>query len=117
VTALSRRGRKVNLVKLRLSSGVHVLWVTMARMSNLLFLRRSYAYRHAAATAFRNARALPIGSEERNAERVFGRGLSELARAQAWLEGQRSHGHQFLRTLALPAWKPDRSDSGDGRAS
>ena len=89
MTALSRRGRKVNLVKLRLSSGVHVLWVTMARMSNLLFLRRSYAYRHASAAAFRNARALPIASEERNAQRVLARGLSELARTEAWLEGQR----------------------------
>jgi hypothetical protein len=85
-------------------------------MSNLLFLRRSYAYRHAAAMAFRRARALPIGPQ-RNVERVFGRGLSELARAEAWLEGQRSHGPQFLRALASPVWEPDRSDSCDGRAS
>ena len=46
-------------------------------MSNLLFLRRSYAYRHAAATVFRKARALPMGSE-RNMARVLARGLSDL---------------------------------------
>jgi hypothetical protein len=69
----------------------------MARMSNLLFLRPSYAYRHAAAAAFRNARALPIGSEERNAERVMALGLSELARTEAWLEGERFQGRRFLR--------------------
>ena len=59
-------------------------------MSNLLFLRRSYAYRHAAAMAFRKARALPMGSE-RNMARVLARGLSDLARTEAWLEGDRSH--------------------------
>lgn len=59
-------------------------------MSNLLFLRRSYEYRHAAVAAFRRARAMPIGSE-RNIARVLARGLRELARAEAWLEGDRSH--------------------------
>jgi hypothetical protein len=59
-------------------------------MSSLLFLRRSYAYRHAAATVFRRARALPMGSE-RNMARVLARGLSDLARTEAWLEGDRSH--------------------------
>ena len=59
-------------------------------MSNLLFLRRSYAYRHAAATVFRKARALPMGSE-RNMARVLARGLRDLARTEAWLEGDRSH--------------------------
>jgi hypothetical protein len=63
-------------------------------MSNLLFLRRSYEYRHAAAAAFRNARALPIG-RERNAQRVLARGLRDLARTEAWLEGQRCHHPQF----------------------
>jgi hypothetical protein len=58
-------------------------------MSNLLFLRRSYAYRHAAVAVFRKARAMPIGSE-RNKMRVLAQGLSELARTEAWLEGQRS---------------------------
>ena len=85
-------------------------------MSNLLFLRRSYAYRHAAAMAFRRARALPIGPQ-RNVDRVLARGLSELARAEAWLEGQRSHGPQFLRAPASPAWEPDRSHGCDGGAS
>src|SRR6516225_3371892 len=87
--------------KLKPSCGVHAPSKTMAhlrehRMSNLLFFRRSYEYRHAAAAAFRNARALPIGSE-RNAQCVLVRGLSELARTEAWLEGQRSHGRAFLR--------------------
>jgi len=59
-------------------------------MSNLLFLRRSYAYRHAAATVFRRARALPMGSE-RNMARVLARGLRDLARTEAWLEGGRSN--------------------------
>jgi hypothetical protein len=59
-------------------------------MSALLFLRRSYEYRHAAVAAFRKARAMPIGSE-RNKVRVLARGLRELARTEAWLEGQTSH--------------------------
>jgi len=59
-------------------------------MSKLLFLRRSYEYRHAAVAAFREARAMPFGSE-RNRARVLARGLSHLAKTEAWLEGQRSH--------------------------
>jgi hypothetical protein len=58
-------------------------------MSNLLFLRRSYAYRHAAAAALRKARALPVGPE-RDMARVLARGLRDLARTEAWLEGDRS---------------------------
>ena len=58
-------------------------------MSNLLFLRRSCEYRHAAVAAFRKARAMPIGSE-RNTVRVLARSLKDLARTEAWLEGQRS---------------------------
>ena len=58
-------------------------------MSNLQFLRRSYAYRHAAATVFRKARAMPLGSE-RNRVGVLARGLMELAKTEAWLEGDRS---------------------------
>jgi hypothetical protein len=57
-------------------------------MSNLLFLRRSYEYRHAAVAAFRKARAMPLGSE-RNGARVLARGLRDLARAEAWLKGKR----------------------------
>ena len=58
-------------------------------MSNLLFLRCSHAYRHAAAAALRKARALPVGPE-RNTARVLARGLRDLARTEAWLEGGRS---------------------------
>ena len=59
-------------------------------MSNLLFLRRSYEYRHAAVAAFRKARAMPVGSE-RSRARKLARGLRELARTEAWLEGQTPH--------------------------
>ena len=56
-------------------------------MSKLLFIRRSLALRHAAIVAVREARAMPIGLE-RNAARRRARGLKELARTEAWLEGQ-----------------------------
>lgn len=56
-------------------------------MSNLLFLRRSYAYRHAAVEMMRKARSLPPGSERR-ATRQVARALKDLARNEAWLEGQ-----------------------------
>jgi hypothetical protein len=57
-------------------------------MGNLVFLRRSDEYRHAAATALRNAREMPPGSDRKRA-RVLARGLMDLARTEAWLEGQR----------------------------
>jgi hypothetical protein len=57
-------------------------------MGDLVFLRRSDEYRHAAATALRNARAMPRGSDRKRA-RVLARGLMDLARTEAWLEGQR----------------------------
>jgi hypothetical protein len=56
-------------------------------MSNLLFLRRSYAYRHAAVEMMRKARTLPPGSERR-ATRQLARALKDLAKNEAWLEGQ-----------------------------
>jgi hypothetical protein len=56
-------------------------------MSNLLFIRRSFALRHAAAMAVREARAMPVGPE-RSAARRRARGWKELARTEAWLEGQ-----------------------------
>jgi hypothetical protein len=56
-------------------------------MSNLLFIRRSLALRHAAVMAMRVARAMPVGPE-RSAARRRARGLKELARTEAWLEGQ-----------------------------
>ncbi|HEX9471977.1 MAG TPA: hypothetical protein VF957_20840 [Bradyrhizobium sp.] len=56
-------------------------------MSNLLFFRRSYAYRSAAAELMRKARAMPLGSERR-AARQLARALKDLAKTEAWLEGQ-----------------------------
>jgi hypothetical protein len=64
-------------------------------MSNLLFLRRSCEYRHAAAAAFREARAMPFGPE-RSRARVLARGLSHLTKTEAWLEGQRTHVRRVL---------------------
>jgi hypothetical protein len=56
-------------------------------MSNLLFFRRSCAYRHAARVELQKARLLPRGSERNQAlQRV--RALRDLARDEAWLEGQ-----------------------------
>jgi hypothetical protein len=62
-------------------------------MGNLVFLRRSYEYRYAALIALRNARAMPPGAERAKA-RVLARGLIELARTEAWLEGQRSRRYE-----------------------
>jgi hypothetical protein len=56
-------------------------------MSNLLFLRRSYAYRHAAVDMMRRARAMPPGSERRAAHQLA-RALKDLAKNEAWLEGR-----------------------------
>lgn len=56
-------------------------------MSNLLFVRRSLATRHAAVETMRLARAMPPGPERRATQR-FARALSDLAKTEAWLEGQ-----------------------------
>jgi hypothetical protein len=56
-------------------------------VSNLVFFRRSLAYRHAAVEMMRKARALPPGSE-RSAIRHLARALADLAKTEAWLEGQ-----------------------------
>jgi hypothetical protein len=56
-------------------------------VSNLLFFRRSLAYRNAAVELMRKARAMPPGSERR-AARQLARALNELAQTEAWLEGQ-----------------------------
>jgi hypothetical protein len=56
-------------------------------MSNLLFYSRSCAYRHAARAELRRARALPAGPL-RNQARQRARALRDLARDEAWLEGQ-----------------------------
>jgi hypothetical protein len=56
-------------------------------MSNLLFIRRSLALHHAAVMAMRETRAMPVGPG-RSAALRRARGLKELARTEAWLEGQ-----------------------------
>jgi hypothetical protein len=56
-------------------------------VSNLLFFRRSLAYRSAAVEMMRKARATPPGSE-RCAARQLARALKDLAKTEAWLEGQ-----------------------------
>jgi hypothetical protein len=56
-------------------------------VSNLLFFRRSLAYRSAAVEIMRKARATPPGSERR-AARQLARALYDLAKTEAWLEGQ-----------------------------
>jgi hypothetical protein len=56
-------------------------------VDNLLFFRRSLATRHAAIQTMRQARAMPPGPE-RHAARRFARALRDLAKTEAWLEGQ-----------------------------
>src|ERR1700687_1362631 len=56
-------------------------------MSNLLFFSRSCAYRHAARTELHKARLLPRGWERNQARKRAG-ALRDLARNEAWLEGQ-----------------------------
>src|SRR3981189_1485805 len=56
-------------------------------VGNLLFFRRSGAYRKAAVEMMRKARAMPLGSERR-AARQLARALKDLAKTEAWLEGQ-----------------------------
>src|SRR3977135_2176539 len=57
-------------------------------VGNLLFFRRSCAYRNAAVEMMRKARAMPLGSERR-AARQLARALKDLAKTEAWLEGQK----------------------------
>ena len=56
-------------------------------MAKLLFFRKSCAYRHAARMELETAMALPAGTK-RNAARKRARALLDLAREEAWLEGQ-----------------------------
>jgi hypothetical protein len=56
-------------------------------MGTVVFLRRSCAYRSAAAEMMRQARAMPPGSE-RQTMRRRALALRDLARTEAWLEGQ-----------------------------
>jgi hypothetical protein len=59
-------------------------------VSNLLFLRRSLAYRSAAVEMMRKARGRPFGPERRSALELA-RALKDLAKTEAWLEGQTPH--------------------------
>jgi hypothetical protein len=65
-------------------------------MSDLLFIRRSLRLRHAAAAELRRARTLSAGSTRDEALRRA-RGLMDLARTEAWLEGQSLAAGQDLR--------------------
>jgi hypothetical protein len=56
-------------------------------VSNLLFFRRSLAYRHAALEMMRKARAIPPGPERAHA-RHLAQALVDMAKTEAWLEGQ-----------------------------
>jgi hypothetical protein len=56
-------------------------------VSNLLFFRRSCAYRSAAVDLTRKARDMPLGPE-RCAARRLARAFNDLAKTEAWLEGQ-----------------------------
>jgi hypothetical protein len=69
-------------------------------VSNLLFFRRSCAYRSAATELMRKARDMPLGPERR-AARQLARAFLDLAKTEAWLEGKR-----FARVGALGAKLP-----------
>ena len=56
-------------------------------MGQILFLRRSLAYRNAAVEMMRKARTLQRGPERRDLRR-YALALRDLARTEAWLEGQ-----------------------------
>jgi hypothetical protein len=68
-------------------------------MGDLVFLRRSDEYLHAAAMALRRARAMPRGSERTKA-RLLAQGLIDLARTEAWLEGRRCGPSRMPRRIA-----------------
>lgn len=70
-------------------------------MSNLLFFRRSLAYRNAAAAMMGKARAMPLGSERRAARQVA-RALNDLAKTEAWLEGQTPHSRSMIYVHEQP---------------
>jgi hypothetical protein len=71
-------------------------------MSNLLFIRRCFAYRHAARMELHKARMLPPGAE-RDQARKLARALRDLARDEAWLEGQTLRTHRSNARLAIGA--------------
>ena len=63
---------------------------------HLLFLRCSYAYRNAAVETLRKVRAMPLGPERR-AARQLARALTDLAKTEAWLQGQTLHLRTYNR--------------------
>jgi hypothetical protein len=75
-------------------------------VSNLLFFRRSDAYRNAAAEMMCKARAMPLGPERR-AARQLARALRDLAKTEAWLEGQTPR----LRPVAYSQERPRSATS------
>ena len=70
-------------------------------MSNLLFFNRSSAYRHAARTELHRARMLLPGFE-RNQARKRAEALRDLARNEAWLEGQILQTHRSRPPFVTP---------------
>lgn len=79
----------------------------MSNVNNVVYFRPSYAYRNAAVEAMRKARAIPPGPERR-AARQLARALKDLAKAEAWLEGQTP------RQRAAFNRKPWRGAAGSG---
>jgi hypothetical protein len=73
-------------------------------VSNLLFFSRSVAYRHAALEMMRKARAMPPGPL-RGPPRQLARALLNLAKTEAWLEGQTAR----PRSLDFTAVQPRRA--------
>src|SRR5258708_2366021 len=78
-----------------------------AVMRNLLFFRRSCAYRYAACAALHEARMLPRGAE-RNQLRKRAKALRDLAHDEAWLEGQIQRMHGNDRRFGIAAASPER---------
>jgi hypothetical protein len=71
-------------------------------VSNLLFLRRSLAYRSAAVEMMRKARGRPFGPERRSTLQLA-RALKDLAKTEAWLEAQTPYRQDRPASLAEPA--------------
>ena len=79
-------------------------------MSNLLFFSRSCAYRHAARTELHKARLLPRGWERNQARKRAG-ALRDLARNEAWLEGQTLPLHRSRPRFTAAAGNAEPIDS------
>jgi hypothetical protein len=82
-------------------------------MNNLLFLRRCFAFRHAARVELQKARMLPPGPE-RNQVRKLARALRDLARNEAWLEGQTLRTHRNEARFAIRTALPGHADRAHG---